>query len=92
MGGLPGRTLWDRCNRYAGIEYGYSLPIGRRLNIDFTLGLGYLGGKVVKYEPADRGYLWEDTHNFTWFGPVKAEISLTWLIGRGNVNMKGGNR
>lgn len=92
MGDLPGRTLWDRCNRYAGIEYGYSLPVGRRINIDFSLGLGYLGGKVVKYEPAAKGYLWEDTHNFTWFGPVKAEISITWLIGRGNVNMKGGNR
>lgn len=86
MGGLPGHTLWDRCNRYAGIEYGYSLPVGRRLNIDFSLGLGYLGGKVIKYEPSNDRYIWEETKNFSWFGPVKAEISLTWLIGRGNVN------
>ncbi|MDE6073459.1 MAG: DUF3575 domain-containing protein, partial [Muribaculaceae bacterium] len=86
MGGLPGHTLWDRCNRYAGIEYGYSLPVGRRLNIDFSLGLGYLGGKVIKYEPSNDRYIWEETKNFSWFGPVKAEISLTWLIGCGNVN------
>ncbi|MDE7411042.1 MAG: DUF3575 domain-containing protein, partial [Paramuribaculum sp.] len=43
MGGLPGRTLWDRCNVVAGVEYGYSLPVGRRINIDFTIGVGYIG-------------------------------------------------
>ncbi|MDE6351609.1 MAG: DUF3575 domain-containing protein [Muribaculaceae bacterium] len=90
MGGRPGETLWDRCNRYAGIEYGYSLPVGRRLNIDFSLGAGYAGGKVVKYKPSGDRYIWEKTKKVSWFGPVKAEISLVWLIGRGNVNLKGG--
>ena len=92
MGGLPGKTLWDRCNRYAGIEYGYSLPVGRRINIDFSIGLGYLGGKVIKYHPSHDRYIWDKTTNFNWIGPVKAEVSLVWLIGRGNVNMKGGNK
>ncbi len=86
MGGDPGRTLWDRFNTMAGVEYGYSLPVGRRLNIDFTIGVGYLGGRIVKYEPAGPHYLWLSTKNFSWFGPTKAEISLTWLIGSGNVN------
>ena len=92
MGGLPGKTLWDRCNRYAGIEYGYSLPVGRRINIDFSIGLGYLGGKVIKYHPSHDRYIWDKTTNFNWIGPVKAEVSLVWLIGRGNINMKGGNK
>lgn len=90
MGGIPGGTLWDRCNTVAGIEYGYSLPIARRLNIDFTIGVGYMGGKLVDYVPGDGFYLWKKTRHLNWFGPTKAEISLVWLIGRGNYNAKKG--
>ena len=92
MGGLPGRTLWDRCMSMGGIEYGYSLPIARRLNIDFTIGIGYMGGKYIKYIPDKGRYLWQSTHKLNWFGPTKAEVSLVWLIGNGNYNSpkKGG--
>lgn len=72
----------------AGIEYGYSLPIGRRLNLDFGIGLGYLGGSYKVYEPIDTHYVWQQTRQRHWFGPTKAEISLVWLIGRGNYNAK----
>lgn len=90
MGGKPGHTLWDRCMKTCGVEYGYSLPIGRRLNIDFTFGVGYMGGRYVKYRPSHSGhsYVWESTHNLNWFGPTKAEISITWLIGHDNYNRK----
>lgn len=89
MGGKPGGTLLDRANFYGGLEYGYSLAVGRRLNIDFTIGVGYLGGKYVKYTPCpEGGYLWQSTHRLGWFGPTKAEISLVWLIGCGNRNEK----
>ena len=92
MGGLPGGTLWDRCMKMAGVEYGYSLPVARRLNIDFTVGIGYFGGKVMKYEPEGDGYLWKSTNHIQWFGPTKAEVSLVWLIGAGNCNRKGGEK
>lgn len=91
MGGIPGATLWDRSLRMAGIEYGYSLPIASRLNLDFTIGIGYLGGKYIKYVPVDNGYLWQSVHNLKWFGPTKAEISLVWLLGRGNKNIRKGD-
>lgn len=91
MGGKPGGTLWDRCQHIAGIEYGYSLPVARRLNIDFTIGFGYMGGKYLEYAPEGDCYEWKSTHNLTWLGPTKAEISLVWLIGCGNYNrVKGG--
>lgn len=93
MGGRPGHNLWDRFCVNAGVEYGYSLPVARRLNIDFTIGIGYLGGTVEKYTPINGYYYWESTSRRRWFGPTKAEISLVWLIGRGNVNnKKGGGR
>lgn len=72
----------------AGIEYGYSLPIGRRLNLDFGIGIGYLGGEYKTYKPEDTHYVWQQTKQRHWFGPTKAEISLVWLIGRGNYNAK----
>lgn len=85
--------LGDKWSYGAGIEYGYSLPMSRRLNMDFTIGVGYLGGKYKKYIPVDGHYVWQSTHQRHWFGPTKAEISLVWLLGRGNVNdKKGGMR
>ena len=91
MGGKPGKTLWESPNYAFGIEYGYSLPIARRLNIDFTLGVGYWGGKYYTYNPRDGHFVWQSTRNRHWFGPTKAEISLVWLLGRGNSNnTKGG--
>lgn len=86
MGGLPGKTLWDRCNYQGGIEYGYSLPVAKRLNIDFTIGIGYFGGKYIVYEPKDKCYVWKETRMRNWFGPTKAEVSLVWLIGCDNYN------
>lgn len=81
MGGKPGGTLWDRMNWGTGLEYGYSLPIGRRLNLDFGIGFGYLGGEYKTYEPKDGHYVWQETRQRNWIGPTKAEISLVWLIG-----------
>lgn len=90
MGGVPHETLWYRCMHFAGVEYGYSLPVSRRLNIDFSLGLGYMGGKYLEYVPKDGFYQWESTHRLNWIGPLKVEVALVWLIGRGNYNREKG--
>ncbi len=96
MGGKPGGTLWDKAQWGAGIEYGYSLPVGRRINIDFTLGIGYTTGYYHIYKPIDGHYVWQSTNHRRWFGPTKAEISLVWLLGCDNYNRskakKGGKR
>ena len=93
MGGIPRGTLWDRCNFISGIEYGYSLPVARRLNIDFSLAVGYMAGKYLKYEPKYGFYIWQSTHHLRWLGPTKAEISLVWLLGCDNYNRsKGGKK
>ena len=73
-----------------GLEYGYSLPVAKRLNIDFGIGVGYSGGKYKVYEPEDGCYVYKETKRRRWFGPTKAEISLVWLLGRGNENSKKG--
>lgn len=88
---LGGRGyLGDKWSWGTGVEYGYSLPVAERLNIDFVIGVGYLGGEYKEYLPIDGHYVWQTTKQRHWFGPTKAEISLIWLLGRGNANPKKG--
>ena len=84
--------LGDKWSYGGGVAYGYSLPVGHRFNVDFTLGMGYLGGSYKEYIPLDGHYVWQTTKNRRWFGPTKAGISLVWLIGRGNYSRKKGGR
>ena len=92
MGGKPGGTLWEKMNYAAGLEYGYSLPIASRLNLDFAIGVGYWGGTYYEYLPIDDCYVWQATKRHKWFGPTKAEITLVWLLGRGHHNQKKGDK
>ena len=91
---LGGRgVLADRWSWAAGLEYGYSLPVAKRLNLDFTIGMGYHWGEFKEYLPIDGHYVWQATKNRNYWGPTKAEISLVWLIGKDNYNVKkGGNK
>ena len=73
----------------AGIRYGYSHPIGKRLNLDFALGIGYLHSNYKTYVPKDGCYVYQETMKRKWLGPTQAEISLVWLLGKGNTNIKG---
>ena len=86
MGGKPGGTIWNKMNHAMGAEYGYSLPIARKLNIDFSLGMGYWGGIYHEYKPRNHYYVWQATRERHWIGPTKLEVSLVWLLGRGNAN------
>lgn len=74
-GYLAPRWMWG-----GGVSYGYSTRIGRRFNLDFTLGVGYLGGRYKEYLPIDNHYVWQRTRNLNWFGPTKAEVSLVYLL------------
>lgn len=63
-----------------GIEYGYSAWLSNRLNIDFSIGLGYLRLKYKEYDPDGESFKWRGTYRRNWWGPTKAEISLKWLL------------
>ncbi len=71
------------------LEYGFSLPVAERLNLDFTLGAGYITGKYYEYIPIDEHYVWQATYNRQYFGPTKLEVSLVYLIGHDNYNRRG---
>ncbi len=94
IGGKPGGNLIDEPNWTVGLEYGYSLPISKRINIDLSIGFGYHWGVFYEYVPVDDCYVWQATKMRNYIGPTKASISLVYLIGKGNTNhcRKGGMR
>ena len=92
MAGMPNGNLADRANHIVALEYGYSLPIARRLNIDFSIGVGYHWGIFEEYIPVDGHNVWQATKRRQYFGPTKLEISLVWLIGCENYNKNKGSK
>lgn len=72
--------LADTWSWAGGIAAGWSKGIGKHLNLDFTLGVGYLTGEYEEYKPIDDCYVWQATKVRHWIGPTKAEVSLVWLI------------
>lgn len=63
----------------AGLSYGYQLPIAKRWNLEFTLGLGYLRLNYDKYDCQKCGQK-IGTYKKDYFGPTNAGISLIFLI------------
>ena len=80
--------LGDRWSYAGGLEYGYSFPLAESLNLDLSIGAGYMTGMYKEYVPADDHYVWQATANRHYWGPTKAEISLVWILGRN----RGGRR
>jgi hypothetical protein len=66
------------------LTYGYTLPIRKRLNLDFEVGAGAIFGNVYKYDAVDHLRLWKKTEKAA-FVP-KVGITLQYLIGKNNYN------
>ncbi len=81
-----------------GLSYGYAMPIGRRLNMEFSFSFGYAAIPFRGYIPSeDYSILWRDPQNtgkWHYFGPTKAQISLVVPITAKvkNLKKKGGKR
>lgn len=66
-----------------GITAGYAAPLSRNLNMEFSLGVGYLKTRYRHYNAIqDENKEWhlikQYPGNYTWIGPVRAKISLVW--------------
>ncbi|WP_082987174.1 MULTISPECIES: DUF3575 domain-containing protein [Butyricimonas] len=62
-----------------GISYGYQWIIGKRLNLEATIGVGYVRFEYDKYEYQVKGkHIKEGTKNY--IGPTKVGLSLVYII------------
>jgi len=64
----------------AGLSYGYAMPVGKHLNLEFSLSAGYASMAYRGYNPSpDYEILFRDpakVGRVHYFGPTKAQISL----------------
>lgn len=64
----------------AGLSYGYAMPIGKRLNLELSLSVGYASIPHRNYYPTDdyKILIHNPEKDGTWhyFGPTKAQVSL----------------
>lgn len=63
----------------AGATYGYQLMLNKRLNLEFSVGLGYVNLRYDKYDCPKCGSK-INTENKNYFGPTKTAISLIYII------------
>lgn len=79
----------------AGLTYGYSMPIAKRVNLEFSISAGYARIPYRHYNPTDDWELLIRDRNksgvWHYFGPTKIEIALSvpLLVKK---KVKGGNR
>ena len=80
---------WDRVGVQGeyfiatGVSGGYATPLSRNINLEFSLGLGYLRTRYREYEATeDAAGEWhlikQQGGYFNWLGPTKAKISIVW--------------
>ena len=64
----------------AGLTYGYSMPLCKWLNMEFSMSIGYLDASYQHYQPSpDYEHLYKDPGNagrMTYVGPTKVKVSL----------------
>lgn len=80
---LPGLSKEFRYEAWAGgagITYGYQWMIGRRWNLEASLGLGYVYTRYDKYECVACGKKLEANRTKGFFTPTKASVSIIYLI------------
>ena len=77
-----------------GLTYGYTKPISKYFNLEFSLSLGYLSTAYRHYVPSpDYSELIKDPYKagrFTYLGPTKVKISLVFPLNISMTKKKGG--
>ena len=63
---------------FTGLSIGYMWKIGRHLSLEAGLGAGYMRIHAKKYVPMDGHYVYMQTKNIDYFGPLKLKLSLVW--------------
>lgn len=64
----------------AGIVAGYKLPIGRKLALDFGIGLGYALVENERYHDQGTVFIRDERRTYGYWGLTKAQVSLVWRM------------
>lgn len=59
-----------------GVTYGWAFPVAKWMNMELSIGVGYMMSEYRKYYHDVDCYVYNDTQRFTYFGPTKVKVSL----------------
>jgi hypothetical protein len=67
----------------AGITYGYVIPVGKRWDMEFSMGVGYFGGTYYKYNRSEciDCYPVRGRKQRNYLGPTRVAVNLIYRIG-----------
>ncbi|MDR1937747.1 MAG: DUF3575 domain-containing protein [Tannerellaceae bacterium] len=80
--GFTRRNLYSDGTAYGGgVSYGYQLYLTPRLNLEFSLGVGYLQLKYYKFDYRQEPVKNESNHLMrSYIGPTQIGISVVYII------------
>ena len=87
-----GRKGYQGEAQMVGVSYGYMWPIVRRLSLETGIGLGFLHTRYDEYLPQDGHYVYQQTKQTNYFGPLKLKFALVWRLWNESKQKKGGVR
>lgn len=89
----PEHQGWQGEYYSAGLTYGYAFALGRNWRLTLSLSGGYVGGPQRYYKGMfeDEHLIWQRTRNFSYIGPTKLKVTLSYIIGW-KTWQKGGDR
>ena len=92
-GGDDDHEGWQGEYSSFGLTYGYSAFLGKHWRLELSLSGGYVGGPQRYYHGMfdDEHLIWQRNKNLRYFGPTKAKVSISYLLGW-QMKKKGGRR
>lgn len=67
-----------------GLEYGYLLPLAKKIRLELSLGIGTLRADYDHYKVSrnKKTLLYSHSGRTNWWGPTKASVSLVWVLSK----------
>lgn len=63
-----------------GVTYGWACPVSRWMNMEFSIGIGYMMSEYRAYYHDVDCYVYTSTQRLKYFGPTKAKVSLVFPL------------
>jgi len=65
-----------------GLTFGYAHKIGRRWNMEYSIGAGWLSTNYRHYKGmlGNNELIWQYSGHDYYFGPTKAKIALVFML------------
>lgn len=63
-----------------GVSYNYMWPVGRRLSFEAGIGVGLMYTRYKEYLPIDGHYVYQQTSELFFAGPLKLKFALVWRL------------